>query len=91
VLVLFGYDNDAHAVALANGTPYGLSAELWGRDPDRIAMLATELRAGQIKVNGVRTRDRLDAPFGGFGSSGIGRELGPWGLAEFLEVQAVLT
>jgi acyl-CoA reductase-like NAD-dependent aldehyde dehydrogenase len=90
VLVLFGHDGDAHAAALANGTPYGLSAELWGRDPGRLAALAGELRVGQVKVNGVRTRERPDAPFGGFGRSGIGRELGPWGLAEFLEVKAVL-
>jgi len=53
--------------------------------------VAGQLRVGQIKVNGVRTRERPDAPFGGFGRSGVGRELGPWGLAEFLEVKAVLT
>ncbi|HEX3828165.1 MAG TPA: aldehyde dehydrogenase family protein [Sporichthyaceae bacterium] len=91
VLVLFGHDGDTHAAALANGTPYGLSAEVWGRDPDRIATMASKLRVGQIKVNGVRTRERPDAPFGGFGRSGVGRELGRWGLAEFLEVKAVLT
>jgi acyl-CoA reductase-like NAD-dependent aldehyde dehydrogenase len=90
VLTLFGHDGDEHAVVLANGTAYGLSAELWGRDPERISRVASKLRVGQIKVNGVRTRERLDAPFGGFGLSGVGRELGPWGLAEFLEVQAVL-
>jgi aldehyde dehydrogenase (NAD+) len=90
VLTLLPYDNDADAVALANSTRYGLSAEIWGTDPARIATVADGLRAGQIKVNGVRTRERPGAPFGGFGHSGMGRELGEWGLLEFLEVKAVL-
>jgi acyl-CoA reductase-like NAD-dependent aldehyde dehydrogenase len=90
VLVLLPYDDDADAVALANATAYGLSAEVWGRDPARIARLVNELRVGQVKVNGVRTRSRAGAPFGGFGRSGVGRELGEWGLLEFLEVKAVL-
>jgi len=90
VLVLLPYDDDTDAIALANATDYGLSAEIWGTDPARIATVASGLRAGQVKVNGVRTRTRPGAPFGGFGRSGIGRELGEWGLAEFLEVKAVL-
>ena len=90
VLVLLAYDDDADAVALANDTRYGLSAEVWGTDPARIAAVAAGLRAGQVKVNGVRTRTRPGAPFGGFGRSGVGRELGEWGLLEFLEVKAVL-
>jgi acyl-CoA reductase-like NAD-dependent aldehyde dehydrogenase len=90
VLVLLPYDDDADAAALTNDTAYGLSAEVWGSDPARIASLARELRVGQVKVNGVRTRTRAGAPFGGFGRSGVGRELGEWGLLEFLEVRAVL-
>jgi acyl-CoA reductase-like NAD-dependent aldehyde dehydrogenase len=91
VVVLLPYDDDADAIALANDTAYGLSAEVWGTDPSRIAAVAAGLRAGQVKVNGVRTRTRPGAPFGGFGRSGVGRELGEWGLAEFLEVKAVLS
>jgi acyl-CoA reductase-like NAD-dependent aldehyde dehydrogenase len=91
VLVLLPYDDDADAVALANATDYGLSAEVWGTDPARIAAVAGELRVGQVKVNGVRTRTRSGAPFGGFGRSGVGRELGEWGLLEFCEVRAVLS
>ena len=90
VITLFGHDGDEHAVQLANGTRYGLSAEIWGVDETRIKAVASGLRAGQVKVNGVRTRERPDAPFGGFGLSGVGRELGVWGLSEFLEVKAVL-
>ena len=91
VLVLLPHDGDADAVALANDTRYGLSAEVWSPDPHRVAAVAAGLRAGQVKVNGVRTRERPDAPFGGFGASGVGRELGTWGLHEFLEVKAVLS
>ncbi|WP_293771726.1 aldehyde dehydrogenase family protein [Sporichthya sp.] len=90
VLVLLPYDDDADAIRLANDTRYGLSAELWSPDPARVATVAAGLRSGQVKVNGVRTRERPDAPFGGFGASGVGRELGTWGLHEFLEVKAVL-
>lgn len=90
VLVVLPYDDEADAVRIANGTAFGLSAEVWSPDPARVARVATQLRAGQIKVNGVRTRERPDAPFGGFGLSGVGRELGSWGLHEFLETKAVL-
>jgi acyl-CoA reductase-like NAD-dependent aldehyde dehydrogenase len=90
VLCLLPYDDDADAIVVANDTAYGLSAELWGTDPARVAAVAAELRVGQVKVNGVRTRTRAGAPFGGFGRSGVGRELGEWGLVEFCEVRAVL-
>ena len=58
-------------------------------DPD--LRVAARLRAGQVKINGARTRDHIRAPFGGYKRSGIGRELGPFGLDEFLEIKAVLT
>lgn len=91
VLVMIPHDGDDDAVRLANATPYGLSAEVWSPDPERVAAVAGRLAAGQVKVNGVRARERTGAPFGGFGLSGVGRELGPWGLAEFCEPRAVLS
>jgi acyl-CoA reductase-like NAD-dependent aldehyde dehydrogenase len=90
VLAIQTYDGDDEAVRLANATPYGLSAELWSGDTERASKLARALRCGQVKINGVRTRDTLQAPFGGYGQSGVGRELGRFGLDEFLEVKAVL-
>lgn len=90
VLTVFGYRDEAHAVELANSTKYGLSAELWSGDPGHAGVVARQLRCGQVKVNGVRARDTLAAPFGGYGQSGVGRELGPFGLDEFCEVKAVL-
>jgi NAD-dependent aldehyde dehydrogenases len=59
--------DDAAAVELANSTDYGLAAGVWSADPARARAVGRRLRAGQVKVNGVRTRDSLDAPFGGTG------------------------
>jgi aldehyde dehydrogenase (NAD+) len=82
--------HDEGAVALANSTDYGLSAGVWSADPERARAVGRRLRAGQVKINGVRTRDSLDAPFGGYGRSGLGRELGRFGIDEFVEVKAML-
>ena len=90
VLAIQPYTDDADAVQIANATPYGLSAEVWSGDPERAQRFARTLRCGQVKINGVRTRDTLAAPFGGYGQSGIGRELGRFGIEEFCEVKAVL-
>lgn len=70
VLVVQTYDDgatdaDGQAAAVANDSVYGLSAEVWSADPERAARLARRLDAGQIKINGARTRDRVAAPFGG--------------------------
>ena len=91
VLVLLPYGNEDEAVALANDTPYGLSGGVWSLDPDHARRVAARLRTGQVKINGARTRDHIRAPFGGYKRSGIGRELGPHGLDEFLEVKSVLS
>ncbi|MCW3038371.1 MAG: aldehyde dehydrogenase family protein [Solirubrobacterales bacterium] len=90
VLALLAHDGDDDAVRLANATEYGLSAELFTADPGRARDVAGRLRAGQVKVGGVSARDALGAPFGGYGLSGLGRELGRFGLEEFVETKAVL-
>jgi aldehyde dehydrogenase (NAD+) len=90
VLAILTYTDQEEAVRLANATPYGLSAELFSGDRVRASSLAGRLRCGQVKVNGVSARDALGAPFGGYGLSGLGRELGSFGLEEFVEVKAVL-
>ncbi len=90
VLAITAYDGEDDGVRLANATDYGLSAELFTTDPTRAAAVAGRLRCGQVKVNAVATRDSLGAPFGGYGLSGLGRELGRFGLEEFVETKAVL-
>ena len=87
VLCIIAYQSEAEAVAIANGTMYGLAAAIWTHDPVRAGQLARRLRAGQVDINGGRFN--LQAPFGGYKQSGLGRELGRYGLEEFLELKAI--
>ena len=90
VLVTQFYDTVDEAVEIANDSDYGLSAEVWSADTDAARDVAAALEVGQVKINGVRTRERPAVPFGGMKQSGYGRELGATGLAEFTEIQAVM-
>ncbi|WP_407935793.1 aldehyde dehydrogenase family protein [Cupriavidus necator] len=87
VLAVLCYDSVDEAIALANGTRYGLAATVWAADDNAGAAVANALRAGQVDVNGARFNPA--APFGGFGMSGVGREGGVYGLEEFLEPRSV--
>lgn len=90
VLVVQGYDTLDDAIRLANDTMFGLSAEIWSGDNNTAAHLAREIVAGQVRVNGVRTPMPPVSPFGGRKQSGLGRELGPYALDEFIELKAIL-
>jgi aldehyde dehydrogenase (NAD+) len=83
VLVVLAYDTEDEAIALANGTDYGLSGAVWSADVDRALAFARRMRAGQVVVNGGPYNPA--APFGGVKRSGIGRELGRYGVEEYLE------
>ena len=74
--------------AIANDTPYGLSAYVSSGDPQRSRRVALQLRTGQVHINGAPHDD--SAPFGGYKQSGNGRECGAWGLEEYLETKALL-
>jgi aldehyde dehydrogenase (NAD+) len=87
VLSVLSYSCEEEAVEIANGTRYGLAAGVWSADQDHAVSVARKLRAGQVEVNGGAFN--VAAPFGGFGQSGYGRELGVPGLEEFLEVKAL--
>ncbi|SDD01488.1 aldehyde dehydrogenase (NAD+) [Cupriavidus sp. YR651] len=87
VLAVLCYDSVDEAIALANGTRYGLAATVWAADDNAGEVVANGLRAGQVDVNGARFNPA--APFGGFGMSGVGREGGVHGLEEFLEPRSV--
>jgi acyl-CoA reductase-like NAD-dependent aldehyde dehydrogenase len=87
VLSIIGYDDEDDAVRIANDTDYGLSGGVWSADPERATRVARRLRTGQVEVNGGAFNPL--APFGGYKQSGTGRELGQYGLEEFLEVKAL--
>jgi betaine-aldehyde dehydrogenase len=87
VLAILSYDDEDHAVEIANGTIYGLAAAVWSADEARALRVAQRLRCGQVDINGAHFNPA--APFGGYRQSGNGRELGRYGLEEFLELKAV--
>jgi acyl-CoA reductase-like NAD-dependent aldehyde dehydrogenase len=88
VLAIIPYDDEEDAISIANDTVYGLAAAVWSGDPERAKRVAGRIRAGQVEINGGRFNSL--APFGGFKQSGHGREYGPFGIEEFLEVKALL-
>jgi betaine-aldehyde dehydrogenase len=87
VLSIIPYDGDEEAIRIANGTVYGLAGAVWSGDRERARRVARRLRSGQVDLNGARFNPL--APFGGYRQSGNGRELGRFGLEEFLEVKAI--
>ncbi len=89
VLSLIAYDDVADAVRIANDSDYGLAGTVWTTDAEAGLDVARQVRAGTYGVN-TYTMD-FAAPFGGFKSSGIGRELGPEGLAQYTELKSVYT
>ena len=87
VLSIIGYVDVDDAVAIANDTEYGLAGGVWGTDGDKALAVAKRLRTGQVDMNGAFLN--TDAPFGGYKKSGNGRELGRFGLAEFVESKSI--
>jgi aldehyde dehydrogenase (NAD+) len=88
VLAITPFANEAQAIAIANGTPYGLSAYIQTADLRRAHRVADELVTGEVLVNGAINLG-VHRPFGGVGLSGFGKEGGRAGLEEFLQVKSV--
>jgi aldehyde dehydrogenase (NAD+)/betaine-aldehyde dehydrogenase len=87
VLAIIPYDTEEEAIEIANDTVYGLAGGVWAGDPERAKAVARRIRTGQVEVNGGSFNPL--APFGGYKQSGTGRELGKFGLEEFLEVKSL--
>jgi len=82
------FDDEADAIRIANDSPYGLAAAVWTRDIFKAFRAVKKIRAGIVWVNHMQPT-YVEAPWGGFKQSGFGRELGPWGLEEYLETKLV--
>lgn len=87
VLSVLPYDTEDDAVRIANDTIYGLAGGVWSADPDRAMRVARRMRTGQVDVNGGKYNPL--APFGGYKHSGIGRELGMFGLEEYFQIKSI--
>ena len=90
VLAMSTFDDEAEAIRRANDTPYGLAAAVMSGDLDRCKRIARAFRAGIVWIN-CSQPTFTQAPWGGMKQSGIGRELGRWGLENYLEVKQVTT
>ena len=88
VASIIPFDGESEAIRIANDTPYGLAAAVWTRDIYKAFRVVKSLRAGIIWVNHMQPT-YVEAPWGGYKQSGFGRELGPWGLEEYLETKQV--
>jgi betaine-aldehyde dehydrogenase len=88
VITVERFDTEEQAVALANDTPYGLSAGFWTQDAERVARVSRALRFGTVWVNDFNVYFAA-APWGGYRRLGIGRELGRAGLDEYLELKHI--
>jgi len=87
VLSVIPYQDEDDAVRIANDTVYGLSGGVWGADAERAKSVGRRIRTGQLEINGGSFN--AVAPFGGYKQSGNGRELGKYGLEEFLQVKSM--
>jgi len=88
VLAITAYETEAEAVRIANATPYGLGGYVFTSDRDKGLSIGRQIRAGRVFLNGKPSNTA--APMGGYRQSGNGREMGVFGLEEYLEVKALI-
>ncbi|MFZ3283978.1 aldehyde dehydrogenase family protein [Pseudomonas sp.] len=88
VLTIIPYDDDAAAISIANDTDYGLSALVLGTNTERCGHIARQINSGRVLINTLAHEPR--APFGGFKHSGLGREMGKWGMNAYLEPKTLI-
>ena len=87
VLAIMPYDDEDDAVRIANDSEYGLAGGVYSADEERAKAIARRIRTGQVEINGAAFNPL--APFGGYKQSGHGRELGPYGIEEYLVLKSM--
>ena len=88
VMAVIPFEDPTEVIRLANDTDYGLAAAVWTRDIGKALRTAKELRVGVVWINDSQPAP-TEAPWGGYKQSGIGRELGPHGIEDYLEVKHI--
>ena len=88
VMTVIPFEDEADAIRIANDTPYGLAAAVWSRDIFKAFRVVKALQAGIVWVNHMQPT-YVEAPWGGYKMSGFGRELGHWGVEEYLQMKQV--
>jgi acyl-CoA reductase-like NAD-dependent aldehyde dehydrogenase len=88
VVAVIPFDTEEEAIALSNDSDYGLINYVWSKDASRGFRVAKQLRAGTVDLNTVT--QQMEAPFGGFKQSGVGRDRGSFGLYAYSEMQAII-
>jgi len=90
VLTVTTFDSVDDAIAIANGTPYGLVTGIWTKDLGKALLVATAVKSGQVRVNAYSVEGSIGLPFGGYKRSGFGREQGVEALANYTQVKNVM-
>lgn len=88
VALVFKVDSEDEAIELANDTPYGLGSGVFSADPERARRVGERIDAGMVYINAAGGT-QADTPFGGIKRSGMGRELGPLGIEEFMNKKVI--
>jgi aldehyde dehydrogenase (NAD+) len=88
VLAVMPYDTENEAVEIANDSIYGLCGAVWSPDTERALQIAKRVRTGTLEINGASWWG-VDTPFGGMKQSGLGREGGEYGFAEYLDLRVI--
>ncbi|WP_127500436.1 NAD-dependent succinate-semialdehyde dehydrogenase [Actinoplanes solisilvae] len=88
VVLVLRAETEEEAIAIANDSPFGLGASVWGTDPDRLRRVAGQIESGMVYLNSAGG-SQADLPFGGIKRSGMGRELGPAGIEEFMNKKSI--
>ena len=90
VLTVTSFQSVEEAIAIANGTPYGLVTGIWTRDLSKALTLTTAIKSGQVRVNAYSVEGSIGLPFGGYKRSGFGREQGMEALANYTQIKNVM-